>query len=489
MAAYQTNPLFYAGSDQILSATDLNRIRENVRLIDGWTYRTTPAFDSSAGVDTGTPGYTRTEDLVRIWWGGIRMVAGCTTLTVEGYGAKTGSEVVAVYVGGDDTTGSGTKLGTITLPAVAGAFSGSWSIAGLGWNDGDVKQIELRIEGAHTNTASYQVTDCYLSPVAKAGWVAAPAFASVADATDAAALTALGTAIDWVYARMRLVPLPARLGLYYNLGPFKLGDPQHVNRPMYYGSVGRYHSSAELRVRLWVNSLTTAGWNLAIQLNGATAYTSPTYGVGNQLVDVRLPLTSYTLGSRVRVAILASCTDQGTTNPLRFTRWSNGIMHAVAPSSGWPYASLSTAFVGPSAPTNAGALRAALASLASIVNAAKARIDARPEQWARSRAVRRYYTRNAASEELLMQRARMSFVQRSGSELFVAGKNVEIAYGPVTTHPDEQANGWEKYQYERHEGVDATSGTTVYLDNLDGLDYGMAYAILGDPVYAAEYVG
>ena len=35
----------------------------------------------------------------------------------------------------------------------------------------------------------------------------------------------------------------------------------------------------------------------------------------------------------------------------------------------------------------------------------------------------------------------------------------------------------------------AESGTTVYLDNFAGLDYGAAYRVLGDPIYAAEYIG
>lgn len=459
-----------------------------MRLIEGWTYRNVPAFDSSAGVDTNTPGYVSLENPLRIWWGAVRMVTGCTSLTVEGRGAMTSAEVLKVYAGGDDTSGSGTLLGTITLSGSAADFSQTFSISGLGWNDGDVKQIEIRAEGTHLGTASWIIKDVFLSPITKAGWVAAPSFSAVADATDAAKLNALCTAIDWVYARLRMTPIVPHLALYYNLGPFKTGDPQHTNRPIYIGSVGKYYNNTDLYLRGAVYSLTTTGWNYTISLDGTVVYTSPTYGIGLQSIEQRLSLASYTLGNRVQVSIRATCSNQGTANPLRFTRWTFGILHTVS-SSTWPYATLPAAFTGPSATTNAETLRSRLASLATIVNNAKARIDARPELWARSRAMRRYFTRNTFTEDLLIARARPFFWQRTGNELFVKGKDVKVGVGPVTVKPDELSNGWEKYTFFHEESIDAQEGTTVFLDGIRGLDYGTAYRILGDPIYCAEYVG
>ena len=104
---------------------------------------------------------------------------------------------------------------------------------------------------------------------------------------------------------MRLVPVIPRLALYYNLGPFKdpsYGDAQHTNRPLYYGSVGRYYANSDLHIYGAVNSPTAAGWNYLVYLNSVLAYTSPTYGTGATLIDQRFSLNSYTLGSRVRVA-------------------------------------------------------------------------------------------------------------------------------------------------------------------------------------------
>lgn len=491
MAAWNTLPIFYPNSEQLDSATDLNRVREAVRLVDGWTFRNDAAFDSSTGLDTGAPGYyDDNADPLRVWWGAVRFVAGCTTLTIEGRGDQTGAELLKVYIGGTDVSGTGTALGTISLPASVADFSQSFSISG--YSDGDVIPIEIRVEGGHTSAGPYIIHDVYLSPISKSGWVAAPSFASVADATDAAKLNALCTACQWVYERIRLIPFTPRLALYYNLGPFKgpaYGDVQHTNRPMYTGTVGRYDANAELRIAGAVISPTATGWSFQIYLNGALAYTSPTYGVGTQLVDVRLSLSSYTLGSRVRVTILASCTNDGGAQPLRFTRWTFGMIHAVANSSGWSYASLPAAFVGPSVSVTAEALRAKLASLATIVNAAKARIDARPERWARSRALRRHYTRNADSEDLLLARARPYVMARSGSEFFVKGKDIKLAIGPIAVTPDAEGNGWEKYTFQSEQTVDAESGTTVYLDNFPGLDYGAAFRVLGNPIYAAEYIG
>ena len=492
MAAWNSLPTFYPNAEQLDSAADLNRVREAVRLVDGWTYRNEPAFDSSTGLDTGAPGYYSTDSPIRIWWGAVRFVAGCTTLTIEGWGVKSASEVLKVYIGGTDVSGSGTLLSTITLPSVLGDFS--QSVAITGYSDGDVIPIEIRVEGAHTSAGPYIIHDVYLSPISKSGWVAAPSFASVADATDPATLNALCAACQWVYARIRLVPFVPRLALYYNLGPFKgpaFGDPQHTNRPMYVGTVPRYYSNSELRITGAVISPTATGWSFQVFLNGVSVYTSPTYGVGVQLIDLRLPLTSYPLGSRVRVSMQASCTNDGGGQVLRFTRWTFGIMHAVADSSGWPYATLPAAFSGPSATTNAEALRAALASLASTVNAAKARIDARPEQWTRSRAMRRHYTRgNGSSEFLYLARARPYVMARSGSEFFVKGKDIKLGIGPISVTPDADGNGWENYAFQLEQTVEgAENGTTIYLDTVPGLDYGAAFRVLGDPIYAAEYIG
>ena len=488
MAAWTTLPIFYTASGQVQLASDLNQVREAARLIDAWSYRITPALDSSGGLDTGSPLYYRADTPLRIWWGAVRFVTGCTTLTVEGIGSASASEVLRVYVNGTDASTSGTLAGTITLPAVHGAFSQSFAVSGA---DGDVMAVELVIVGTHLSTAIYNINDVYLSTISKAGWVAAPSFAAVADATDATQLNALAFSCQWMYERIRMVPMPARLALFYNLGPFKpTTDAQHLNRPMVHGSVGKYYSGNALRIKMYVISTTTTGWKFDVLLNGVTAYTSPTYGIGAQAIDQTLSLASYTIGTRVRIAILASTVSAGTAFPLRFTRWSNGVMHAVADSSGWPYATLPAEFSKPSTLTNAGTLRTALASLAAIVNAAKTRIDGRPELWGRSRAMRRHFTRNGDTEQLLSARAVPSFWQRAGSELFVKGKDVKIAYGPLTVEVDADSNGWEKYRHLKEEDAgDAEAGVTVYLDDLTALDHGMAYRILGSPIYAAETVG
>lgn len=487
MAAWSTLPIFYPSAGQVLSASDLNQIREAARLVDAWTYRNEPALDSTAGLDTGAPLYFPTSTPLRIWWGAVLFKTGCTTLTIEGRGALTGSEVLRVYVGGTDVTMSGTLAGTITIPGTFGAFSGSYAVSG---NDGDVITVELVIVGTHLSTAQYLIEDVYLSPITKSGWVAAPSFASVADATDATKLNGLTFSLQWMYERLRLVPMPARQALYYNLGPFKpTTDAQHLNRPMYHGSVGKYYSNNYLRIKLYVVSTTTVGWKYDIYLNGVSVFTSSTFGIGSQAIDQTLSLASYTIGTRVRIAIFASTVTAGPAFPLRFTRWSNGVMHAVADGSGWPYATLPAAFTGPSATTNANTLRAALASLATIVNNAKTRIDARPELWARSRAVRRHFTKNGETEGLLIARARHGFWQRTGSELFVKGTDIKVAYGPVSVEVDVEGNGWEKYTFLKNEAVDAGLGTTVYLDDLEALDYGMSYRLTGNPIYAAEFVG
>lgn len=484
MPTFQSFPTFYDNAGQILSAGDLNLIRDNVRLIDGWSFRNEGWLPSSTGVDTNTPGYVRADNPLRIWWGAARFVVGCTTITVEGYGAQSSAEVLRVYVGGSDISGSGTLAGTITPPASVGAFSGSFAISG--YSDGDVIQIEIRAEGAHLETANWQILDVYLSPISLTGWPAVP---SITSTFSASALNQLCAAAQWCYDRMRLVPNQAQLVHYYNLGPFKdpsAGDPQHTNRPMFYGSIGNYESGARLWLYGAVTSLTTTAWSYVVYLNGASAYTSPTYGIGTQGIEVYLTLPG-ALGSRVRVHILASATNGGTTQPLRFTRWTfGGVLQG--PSGGWPYATLPAAFAGPSVGNQAGGTVAGnLNSLGNVISAVKARIDARPERWARSRAMRRYYTRNTGTEDLLLARARPYMRARAGAELFAKGKGMQLAWGPISVSPDENANGWEKYTFLHTQSLDDTA--LVSLDAYPGLDYGAPYRILGDPLFAAEYIG
>lgn len=474
------------------SATDFNTLRSAAGLIDHWTYQRVPAFDSTTGVDTNTPGYFSTATPLRIWWGAVRFMSTCTTLTVEMKGALTGSESIKVYWNGTDVSGSGTLAMTLTPPGSFGAFSGTYTLPG-GLTDGAVYQVEIRIEGAHTAAATYQVQDVYLSPISKSGWVAAPTFTT--STVNAANLNALAFSLQWLYERIHMVPMVPHLGLFYNLGPFKdpsSGDPQHTDRPLFYGSVGKYYSNAILRIGGTIISATTTGWNFKVYLNGTLAYTSSTYGIGTQNIYVPLALTSYTLGTRVAVAILASATNGGTANPLRFTHWSFGIIRAEEDGSGWPYASLPAKFVGPATGTSTwSTVVTNLGSLSTIANNAKSRIDARPELWARSRALRRHYTRNAVTEGLLVSRARPHIPARVGSELYIKGTNTEVQWGVLNAPTiDANYNGWETWGWSQKQQVnDSATGALVYLDDLPGLDMGSAYTIWNDPLYAAEYLG
>lgn|GEM_PF-3546013 len=492
MAIWNSLPTFYDNSGMLDSATDLNVLREAAGLVDRWTYRVDPVVDSTAGVDTNTPGYFSTITPLRIWWGAARWQTGITTLTVEMKGQLTGSETIKVYWNGTDVTGSGTLAMTLTPPGSFGAFSGTYTLPG-GLTDGAVYQVEIRIEGTHTAAATYQLVDVYLSPVTKASWPGVPTFtASTVNATN---LNLLASAAQWMYERLRMVPMVPHLSLLYNLGPFKdpsAGDPQHTDRPIWYGSAGRYYSNSTLVIAGVIQSLTTTGWNFKIVINGSTVYTSPTYGIGNQVIRVTQSLSAYTLGTRVSVAILASATTGGSAVPLRFTRFTLGIMAVGSDGSGWPYASLPAKFVGPATGTSTfSAVVTALNALSTIVNDAKTRIDARPELWARSRALRRHYSRNTDTEGLLVARARPHAPYRVGSELFVKGTNTEVHWGlfsPATI--DANANGWEGYTFSQKQSVsDSATGALVYLDDLPGLDVGSTYMIWNDPLYVEERIG
>jgi hypothetical protein len=491
VAAWDVLPVFYDSAGMLDSATDFNVLRAAAGLIDRWTYRVDPVFDSTTGVDTNTPGYFSTITPLRIWWGAVRFQTGCTTLTVEMKGQLTGSESIKVYWNGTDATGSGTLAMTLTPPGSFGAFSGTYTLPAL--TDGAVYQIEVRIEGAHTAAATYQMVDVYLSPITKASYPGVPTF--TASTVNAANLNLLASALQWMYERLRMVPMVPHLSLLYNLGPFKdpsSGDPQHTDRPIWYGSAGRYYSNSTLVIAGVIQSLTTTGWNFKIYINGSVVYTSPTYGIGNQAIRVTQSLSAYTLGTRVSVGILASATTGGTAVPLRFTRFTLGLMAVGSDGSGWPYASLPAKFVGPATGTSTfSTVVTALNALSTIVTNAKSRIDGRPEQWARVRALRRHYSRNADTEGLLVARARPHIPLRVGSELFVKGTNTEVQWGvfqPGTV--DANSNGWESYSMSNKQQVaDSALGATVYLDDLPGLDVGSTYMLFGDPLWVEEKIG
>lgn len=492
MSLWEVLPTFYDNAGQLVSATDLNALRTAAGLLDRWTYQSVPVFDSSAGVDTNTPGYENSDTPLRIWWGAVRFVGTETTLTVEMKGAKSSAESIKVYWNGTDATGSGTLAMTLTPPASFGAFSGTFTLPG-GLTAGAVYQIEIRAEGVHTTAADWEVQDVYLSSITKSGWPGVPTFS--ASTVNAANLNLLAAAAQWLYDRLRLVPLVPHLGLFYNLGPFKdpaSGDPQHTDRPMFYGSVGKYYGNNILRIAGTVQSLTTTGWLFKVYLNGSLAYTSPTYGVGTQNIYVPLSLASYTLGSRVSVAITASATNGGTANPSRFTYWTLSILRAEPDATGWGYASLPAAFVGPAVGTSTwSTVVAALNTIATIVGNAKTRVDGRPELWARSRALRRHFSRNTFTEHLLVARARPHFPQRVGNELFVKGTGTEIQWGLFQSPTiDQNYNGFDTWSYSQKQSAsDSANGQLIYLDDLPGLDVGSAYAIFNDALYCAEYLG
>lgn len=465
----------------VLSATDLNAMRDNVALVDALTYRTLPCFDSSAGPDTTTPGFGGgTGDpyqSLRRWRGAFRFRTGMTTLTLTGRAIQTQSEVYRVYL--NNATG-GSPDATITPPV--NPFSVTITISGRGYTDGQIIPIEIDIYGNRGTTQAIVVFDIYATPVVYApSWPGTPTFST---AFDAAKINQLVDAYTWCYGRIAQTPRVPGLVQMYALGPFATADV----RPMYYGSVQRSYTADQLLLSVQVVNPATTALQMLVYLGGSLAYTSPSWAPGTYNVDVTLSLSGVSVGNRAEVSVFLKITTAGPVASWKGTRLYCKYF-GTSPSTNYPYASMPSAAVGyvdQSVATTAAFLNA----LSTAVANAKSRIDSNTAVWGRARAMRQYYTarEDHIDVESLQKRAPARFA-RLGDRLLVRGKKVSIGYGPLSTPSASTKAYYEDYSFQNTGSIidSETSATQIaYLDSFKGLIPGTAYTIMGFPLEYAE---
>lgn len=476
MSAYITPPNFDDNVGQLISAADLEALRQNVGLAEGATWRVSEMFANAGGVETGfTTYYYQSEDGdVRAAWEGYLMIkAGMTTLTVEGRTVSIGNTQLSLWLDGLNKQ-----------QWIPGASSWTITQSLAGYSVGQVVKIQIKTQdhGQLTKGGLIFIQDIYGSPLSFTdAWPGVPSFGQQFTASQ---LAQLSNATSWVINRSGIVPRPAMLSLRYGLGSCSGPD----RRPVYSGTVGRYYSAQQLRLGMQIADNQLPDLHVEVMINGVLAWDSGTLAQGTTNLDQWISLDSVPIGSRAEVEI-----------------WTN--QHATIPRSSYHFsqATIWTCTAMPNDPTiyatpnitptpdsliSAASLAAYLNNLAGIVSAAKARIDGQPNFFNRVRAQRRWFGRgiNENVDELAVKRNPPRF-WRCGDALVVHGKGVSLAYGGVNVPTNDKGVAYYDYTWAKTQQIiesDKLATQVLWLDTVPGVVRGMSYYLAGDVRWAEE---
>lgn len=462
--------------DVPLSAADLNQIREACIILDGLTFRRLMATSSSGAQTHGDAADWHSRgDFRHSWWGGFYRT-GVTTLSIEGVCAT----ALDFFVNG--------VYDSSQVAAPAG-FTKNITLAAM--DDGDEVLLEVRTNGNSTTFAGYstlyRIDDVYLSPVVvTSAWGGVPTFTTT---YNAARLNQLLDAAQYIWDCVTAVPnIPL-------LGGFMVRSTHRMETlRLFAGSVARYASNEILRV-VGVLNCRVNQEHYEIEYGGTT-YTSATYTAGDNITFSHPLAMSHTLGTRIPIYI-KSVNEDTTYNPFPtvYSSYTFIAIRSEADSAGYATQTPPTAFAADTSLVDA-TLTSRLNSLATMLSTAKARLDARPELWNRLRLMRRVYAKDDVQIERNRRMYAAAFV-RAGDRLLVRGKGVKVAYGAITFDPPEKEGepiNYQKFNWAVEQGVgaqeDKIETSTIYLDNLAGLEYGMRYFVFaaGAVEVALEYL-
>lgn len=481
MTAFRSAPIFYDNVDQLLSAADLNRLRANVGIVEGLSYREVEAFDSAGALDTFAPGqYTLggPQTNIRLWKGGLRFRAGMTTLALRGTAANAGATTIRVIFNG------GTSSTTISPTA-------TWSldVPLSGYAVDQVIGIEIRLEGAIPAAARVVVTAIYGTPLVYGdAWPGVPTFGSGGIRFSSSLLGQLGRAAAWLYGRMAVTPYTARRDVRFFNGPFQTpqgGNLHHADYPIWSGGFTRGYTADIIRVYGQIINQDTPQLRGHVYVNGALAGSTSTYGPGTHNYGLAIAYPGgVAVGDRVAVELRGEVVGTGGT---RQSKWTVLAARSEAGAGGYPYAALPPQFAYSLPP--ATTLRDQLNQLATVLSNVKARIDAAPHIWSRAYAMRTWYSQDDNTRGNLDVRARPFFTLRHGSRLWVRGKGVGLAFGPIGIPTNEIGRVFDDHTFARTESLipaDKVNAQTIYLDSIKDLRPGMAYWLTGEVEYAEE---
>lgn len=462
-----------------LGEGDLDILTKNAIILDALSFRSPEVMSSSAGKDTSTPGYYVGTGGERIWWGAFQMQAGMTDLDIEGWAQKGASESFQLFINGVGISTTAVPNGT--------TFALNADISAL--TVGSVAQVVIQISGTGYGgsdvSTKYVIYDAYVSPVSVG--LSYPGVPTFAGTYNAARLNQLGDAQAYVAARLNAIPYLPFLAAYYTHGSSITGDTY----PLWWGAVERANGSDTLNIRIAPTFITNIATAYRVKVNGSTVHTSSTYTAGDTDDDyLSIDLSGFTAGVRLETVIEEVITTGAALGPsgdrnTRFHLW------AVRMSNSAPaVASTPTEFTAAESLASS-VVDTRLNALCTMVDDAKARIDANPRIFNRVRLMRRMFGRDDGQYGVFAPAN--TYTQRftrKGSRLIVSGKGVKIGWGSITTKAEKTVTTAYSVDFAHSETLtdgDAYQTKVIYLDTLPYLHRGQAYSIYGaDVVWAAE---
>jgi hypothetical protein len=465
-----------------ISAADLDEFRDVCMQLDGLSFRPMNVTNSSGPQFNGDAADWHSGGDYRQSWWGLRFTTGMTTLTIIGACATQ----IDIYLGG------------VLNSSQAASASFTRNITLTGYADGAIILIEIRTNGnplpSHGSTAAYTgkyiIWEMYGSPVVTtSAWPGVPTFAGT---YSAALLNQLRDAAQYVWDRVAAIPILPNLAHIYDETTHKAETSK-----VFHGGAGRYTSSDVLAIGGTIFPRNAAE-HYEIYIGGALALTSATFAAGQVTTFTHLLALSHTLGTRAEVEIRVVVTSSPNNPPENFSQIGLHTMRtdATYPSATPPGVLVADAFA--SQATRDGYLN----GLATMLSTAKARLDARPEQWNRAQACRRVYA-NDATQVARNYRRHCAVFRRQGDVLLVRGKDIKIGYGVFSLDDPGETDGtpnpvnYTKFHFANEVSVgknaDKIETNVVPLDGLPGLKKDMMYYVWGAPgsgsyEYAAEFL-
>jgi hypothetical protein len=230
------------------------------------------------------------------------------------------------------------------------------------------------------------------------------------------------------------------------------------------------------------------GLRLEIEFNGTIVYTGPNLAIGTTLLQIVLPLTSYTVGANIQVGVFGNCTSMGP-GPYQFSRWTlNAVRSEVDGTAVYTTLPATPAADPTSIPV--ATMAAYLNALSTAVLGAYTRLTATDPVFNRVWALRRWFSKTNTWDDTGRARGRPRFV-RTGDRLIVRGKGVTVAWGPITVANTDRGLDFDGATWLHTQSVidtETTETKVVYLENMPGLDPGIPYYLQGDVTWAEERI-
>lgn len=470
MYGYETPPTFRTNT--FLSAHDLNVLRGNAIVLDQLSLRLESALDSTGAYgDPVSYNLHKLGDFL-LWRGGLRFRTGHEELVVRGTAADYGSTSLVIAING------------VTVDTVAASANWSTTIdISSGYVDADILDITITTSGNNSKTSAFHVEDVFATPVAYGqAWPGTlPTFASIYTAAD---LQKLSQACNHLYERIGAAPFVPHLAHIWRNGTHK---PQQYT--LWNGSF-QYRATGD-RIRVRGNatiSTTTESFGMYITSpagNRTVSIFSGSAGTTYEFDVLEVVPTGTAVGDYVRVHLYANCTTQSPPWP-RNSLYNLHVLRMEPASAVQPPPAVSTSNINVSAST----VNTRLNAIATMLNTIKARVDASPS-FNHTRAMRYKFATDDHQAQKFARTYPQTFIRR-GDRLIVYGKNVSLCFGALTFEQNEDgATDYAKFKWSYEQTLidgENVASKRVYLDSIEGLFPGTTYYLVGEVIYAGEYI-